>query len=254
MTTWESIDNVDIKNVIVTSDEAFERVTSDEGFVDEWEKWFLKQNTAWLVQDIPNISFLDIADTFLESKKTLWDKKWYILIVWNAWKSVEVLRQDSINIWLWEDKSISTTPALVQLDTWDITDDSDKIEVDQQHVWRINILMSWYYRISYGWTIDALSATQLTVEIYNKNDKVTWEIYSWISGKLSWWRTLSLSLNEWDYIYMRVDANDSIDNYLQIIKDACFLHINVFQLSTCWIYLLHILLLVRYLVTIDIVI
>lgn len=81
--------------------------------------------------------------------------------------------------------------------------------------------MSWYYRISYGWTIDALSATQLTVEIYNKNDKVTWEIYSWISGKLSWWRTLSLSLNEWDYIYMRVDANDSIEvcqeyTYLEI--------------------------------------
>jgi hypothetical protein len=227
MTTWESIDNTDMENVIVTSDEAFERVTSDESFIDEWEKWFLKQNTAWLVQEIPNISFLDIADTLLETKKTLADKAGYVLVVWQSGKSIEVLRQDSINIWLWEDKNISTTPALVQLDTWTITDDSDKIEVDQQHVWRINILMSWYYRISYGWTIDALSATQLTVEIYNKNDKVTWEIYSWISGKLSWWRTLSLSLNEWDYLYMRVDANGSI----KVCQEYTYLEIQYIRQS-----------------------
>jgi len=227
MTTWESIDNTDMENVIVTSDEAFERVTSDESFIDEWEKWFLKQNTAWLVQEIPNISFLDVADTLLETKKTLADKAGYVLVVWQSGKSIEVLRQDSINIWLWEDKNISTTPALVQLDTWTITDDSDKIEVDQQHVWRINILMSWYYRISYGWTIDALSATQLTVEIYNKNDKVTWEIYSWISGKLSWWRTLSLSLNEWDYLYMRVDANGSI----KVCQEYTYLEIQYIRQS-----------------------
>ena len=227
MTTWENTDNTYMENVIVTSDEAFERITSDEGFIDEWEKWFLKQNTAWLVQEIPNISFLDIADTLLETKKTLADKAGYVLVVWQSGKSIEVLRQDSINIWLWEDKNISTTPALVQLDTWTITDDSDKIEVDQQHVWRINILMSWYYRISYGWTIDALSATQLTVEIYNKNDKVTWEIYSWISGKLSWWRTLSLSLNEWDYLYMRVDANGSI----KVCQEYTYLEIQYIRQS-----------------------
>lgn len=227
MTTWESIDNVDMENVTVTSDVAYERVTSDEHFEDEWEKAFLKQNTAWLVQEIPNISFLDIADTFLESKKTFHNKEGYILVVGNAWKSVEVMQQDALNISLWEDKHMAALPATIELDTYDMTDNSDKIEVDQQNIWRINILKDWYYRISYWWTINRLNATQLAVEIYKNNTKITGEIFSWWSGKQSWWRTISCSFSAGDYITMRVDANDELIVYedytyldLQYVRQA----------------------------------
>lgn len=91
MTTWESIDNENMENVTVTSDAAFERVTSDEHFEDERGEGFLKQNTSWLVQEVPNISFLDIADTFLETKKTLSDKAGYVLVVWQNGKSIEAV-------------------------------------------------------------------------------------------------------------------------------------------------------------------
>lgn len=91
MTTWESIDNVDMENVTVTSDVAFERVTSDEHFVEEPKGWYLQQNTSWLVQEIPNISFLDIWDIFLETKKSLSDKAGYVLIVWQEGKSIEAV-------------------------------------------------------------------------------------------------------------------------------------------------------------------
>ena len=91
MTTWESIDNENMENVTVTSDAAFERVTSDEHFEDEKGEGFLKQNTSWLVQEVPNISFLDIADTFLETKKTLSDKAGYVLVVWQNGKSIEAV-------------------------------------------------------------------------------------------------------------------------------------------------------------------
>ena len=92
MTTWESIDSVErTDNLIVTSDAAFERVSSNEHFENERGEWFLKQNTSWLVQEVPNISFLDIADTFLETKKTLSDKAGYVLVVWENGKSIEAV-------------------------------------------------------------------------------------------------------------------------------------------------------------------
>lgn len=93
MTTWESIDNEieRVENLTITSDAAFERVTNDLKMEDERDWWYLKQNTAWLVQEIPNISFLDIWDTFLESKKTLADKAGYVLIVWTNGKSIEAV-------------------------------------------------------------------------------------------------------------------------------------------------------------------
>ena len=76
MTTWESTDNVEVMdNVTITSDAAYERVTSDEHFEEEKNWWYLQQNTSWLVQEIPNIAFIDIADTMLESKKTLYDRE-----------------------------------------------------------------------------------------------------------------------------------------------------------------------------------
>lgn len=209
MTTWESIDNVDMENVTVTSDEAFERVTSDEGFIDEWEKWFLKQNTSWLVQEIPNISFLDIADTMLESKKTLYNKKNWNIVVWSAWKSVEAVPQDFANLRLWWDQSVSW-PSTIHFDTWNITDDSEVMEYDDVH-YRIKILKSWYYRISYWWTVDIWTATELLIAVMQNTDDIVWDNLRWISGTiLSWWKTVSVSLNEWDLIAMAIAANSSI--------------------------------------------
>lgn len=91
MTELENIDNIKAENVTVTSDAAFERVTSDMKMEDSKDNWYLQQNTAWLVQEIPNISILDIADTFLKSKKTLADKAGYVLIVWADGKSIEAV-------------------------------------------------------------------------------------------------------------------------------------------------------------------
>lgn len=92
MTTWENTDSInESENLMVTSDAAFERVTNDMKMEEERDVGSLKQNTAWLVDEIPNISFLDIWDTFLETKKTLADKAGYVLIVWTDWKSIEAV-------------------------------------------------------------------------------------------------------------------------------------------------------------------
>lgn len=92
MTTWENTDKTDsLENVTVTSDEAFERVTNDLKMEDTRDDGSLKQNTVWLVDEIPNISFIDIADVFLKSKKTLAYKAWYVLIVWTDGKSIEAV-------------------------------------------------------------------------------------------------------------------------------------------------------------------
>lgn len=92
MTTWENTDSInESENLIVTSDAAFERVTNDMKMEEERDVGSLKQNTAWLVDEIPNISFLDIADVFLKSKKTLADKAGYVLIVWADGKSIEAV-------------------------------------------------------------------------------------------------------------------------------------------------------------------
>ena len=91
-TELENTDSIETwENVTVTNDAAFERVTSDIK-MEEWKDWwYLQQNTAWLVQEIPNISFLDIWDTFLETKKTLASKAGYVLVVWTNGKSIEAV-------------------------------------------------------------------------------------------------------------------------------------------------------------------
>jgi hypothetical protein len=92
MTTWENTDSIkESENLTVTSDAAFERVTNDFKMEEERDVGSLKQNTAWLVDEIPNTSFLDIWDTFLETKKTLADKAWYVLVVWTNGKSIEAV-------------------------------------------------------------------------------------------------------------------------------------------------------------------
>lgn len=101
MITWENTDKLEdverVDNVTITSDAAFERVTNNEEMINENNWWFLKQNTAWLVQEIPNISFIDIWDTFLETKKTLADKAGYVLIVWTNGKSIEAVPYNQLS-------------------------------------------------------------------------------------------------------------------------------------------------------------
>lgn len=86
MTQWGNTDNL-----LITDDWVYERVTNNIKMEDENDGGYLKQNTAWLVQEIPNISFLDIADTFLETKKTLANKAGYVLVVWTNGKSIEAV-------------------------------------------------------------------------------------------------------------------------------------------------------------------
>ncbi len=223
MTTWENTDN---ENVIVTSDEAFERVTSDEHFEDEWERGYLQQNTSWLVQEIPNISFLDIWDTLLEQKKTLFQKNNWSVVVWKEWKSIEVIPQDTFNIKPWLDISITTLPTMVALDSWTGTQNSTVIEQDMDNPWRLKILKDWYYRISYWWTIEVLNATELIVSIVRNtewvNKEITGDHYKWITSTiLSGWRTIWCSLLRWDYVSMWVSADDSI----KMLKDYSYLEI-----------------------------
>lgn len=209
MTTWESIDNVDMENVTFTSDVAYERVTSDEHFEEERNWWYLKQNTSWLVQEIPNISFLDIWDTMLEWKKTLYGKNNWNIVVWTQWKSIEAIPQDSFNLRMWWDQSVSQLNSVVQFDTWDATDDSTTMEFDSAN-YRIMILRDWYYRISYWRTVDLGSATELLVAIVKNTEDIIWEEFKWISWtRLSWWRTISKFLEAGKYIIMRVEANSS---------------------------------------------
>lgn len=223
MTTWESTDN---ENLIVTSDVAYERVTSDEVFVEENRESYLKQNTSWLVQEIPNISFLDIADTMLEWTKTYYGKNNWNVVVWSKWNSIEVIPQDIFNIKPWQDISITTLPTMVALDSRAGTQDSTVIERDVNNPWRLKILKDWYYRISYWWTIEVLNATELIVSIVRNtewvNKEITGDHYKWITSTiLSGWRTIWCSLLEWDYVSMWVSADDSIE----MLKDYSYLEI-----------------------------
>lgn len=209
MTTWESIDNVDMENVTVTSDAAFERVTSDEHFEEEKDSWYLKQNTSWLVQEIPNISFLDIWDTMLEWKKTLhWKDNWNV-VVWSKWKSIEAIPQDSIVLRMLWDQSVSS-PSKIEFDWWDKTSNITTMDYDYDN-YRIRIDKKWWYRISYWWTVDLGSATQLLIAIFQNSDDITWDDLRGISWtRLSWWRSICVELNEWDYITMWINADSAV--------------------------------------------
>lgn len=230
MTTWENTDSIDMENVTVTSDVAYERVTSDEHFEDEPEKWYLQQNTSWLVQEIPNISFLDIADTLIEQKKTLFQRNNWNVVVWKEWKSIEVIPQDSLNLWLGSDTTISTASA-IPLDLWVWTQNSEVIEAEEDEhwnpTWAIKILKDWYYRISYWWTVDSNNATDIVVALVRKrnntNKELTWDRNTWLSYNtiVSWWRTIWCSLEREDTISLWVSADSSIDvlekyTYLEI--------------------------------------
>ena len=178
MTTWENTDSLD--NVTVTSDAAFERVTSDIK-MEEWEDWwYLRQNTAWLVQEIPNISFLDIADTLLESNKTLHGKENWIVRVWLNAKSIETQPQDTVTLKLTSNPTYTSFPATVHFDSSISSLNNTVCEIDSNDTWKINILEDWYYRISYWWTIDPWNATYFTIWVWTSNSYVTADVFdSW---------------------------------------------------------------------------
>ena len=223
MTTWENIDN---ENITITSDEAFERVTSDESFTDEQSKWYLQQNTSWLVQEIPNISFLDIADTMLESKKTLYKRENWILRVWEKGRSIEVQPQDTVTLLMNASYDIN--------ESWEHYIEFDKslsslnytVCAPQQtgNLYRVNILQSWYYIISYWWEVKPNSASNLRITV--KKNWTTIIISDWhkdtqLPEIMSWWRYLpNVYLEKWDVVDMYILCDSSVtinkDTYLSI--------------------------------------
>lgn len=223
MTTWENIDRVIEENVTVTSDEAYERITSDLKLEDERDWWYLKQNTAWLVQEIPNISFLDIWDTLLESKKTLYGRNNWNVVVWNAGKSIEVVPQDFIRL-KFTNEITNIANSDIDFDT--ITESSNKttMERDQNYPYRIHINKTWYYRISYWWGIKPLSATEFSVVLQSDIDYITWDAFEqWNYWNLiSWWRTISnVYLTAEDNVVLTIYAN----SWVNVEPDLTYLEI-----------------------------
>ena len=231
MTTWENIDSIDterVENLTVTSDAAFERVTSDERFEEEKNWWFLQQNTSWLVQEIPNISFLDIADTMLESKKTFHNRENWIIRVWLNWKSVEAQPQDAA--------ILTYTPTY-----FDPTQETEIIPFDSintaSNLSLFNIAnnkaiiwQSWVYRVAYWWiclwwTNDTVT---ISIEHYRNGVRIYNYLYdsfissTWLS---SWWKTWWLECEEWDEIYMMFDSN----SYSSIRLQWLYLEIQFMQ-------------------------
>lgn len=224
MTTWENTDSIErVDNLTITSDTAYERVTSDLKMEDERDWWYLKQNTAWLVQEIPNISFLDIADTMLESKKTLsWRANWNV-VVGSAGKSIEVIPQDIITLKMDESVIYDIFPAWIEFGdsivSWDTT-----MTLDSDDNWKIKILQDWYYKISYWWTIDPGTNTAFSIWVWNiVRDEYDWGSYGTM---MSWWRSISnVYLEEWDYVYLDILASDDVTVY----QDYTYLEIQFQQ-------------------------
>lgn len=210
MTTWENTDSLD--NVTVTSDEAFERVTSN--IKDEYtdSDGSLKQNTAWLINEIPNISILDISDFLIENKKTLYDRQNWNIVVGKAGRSIEAQPQDTVTLKLSSDYIL--TFWAVHFDEWVSSLNYTVCKVDSVDTYKVNILADWYYRISYGWTVDPQNAHILQIWVFSTNQWwVTADVFDWwpFPWQMSWWRTIwNVLLHKWDYIFMDVIADDDV--------------------------------------------
>lgn len=214
MTTWESIDNVDMENVTVTSDAAFERVTSDEHFDDERNWGYLQQNTSWLVQEIPNIAFLDIADTMLESKKTLYDRENWIIRVGKAGRSIEAQPQDIVTMSVDADYNVSSWEHYIEFDSSTSSMHYTVCKPEQQwNIYTVEILQTWYYIISYGWSINTGSATDITVSVWTYWNPIQYIVTDRNKGSslpeiMSGWKYVpNVLLNAWEKICMRIDTN-----------------------------------------------
>jgi len=228
MTTWESIDNTNMENVTVTSYEAFERVTSNESFEEEWWEGYLKQNTSWLVQEIPNISFLDIADTMLESKKTFHNRENWVIRVGKAGRSVEAQPQDAA-ILTYTPQYFDPTEetSIIPFDSINTASNLTLFEIEN---YKAIIWQSWIYRIAYGWVCMWWTNDTVTIEIqhYRNGTRIYNYLYdtfvdsTWLSsGGKTWW----LECQEWDEIYMTVDSN----SYSSIRLQWLYLEIQFMQ-------------------------
>ena len=217
MTTWESIDNENMENVTVTSDAAFERVTSDEHFEDERGEGFLKQNTSWLVQEVPNIAFLDIADTMLENKKTLYNRENWVLRVGRAGRSIEAQPQDIVTFSIDEDYTVPSGEHYIEFDSSVSSQNYTVCKPSQQgNIYTVEILETWYYVISYWWGIDTGSATDIKISVWIEGNPVVYLVYdrykdSSLPEIMSWWKYVpNVLLNKWDKLCMRIDPNSSV--------------------------------------------
>ena len=218
MTESENIDSTQsTENVTVTSDGAFERVTSDVK-MEEWgDWWFLKQNTAWLVQEIPNISFLDVSDTLLESNKTLHGKKNWILRVWLNAKSIETQPQDICRLtYTWTAYDVQSYDDIMPFDEIETVTNESVFSISNH---RCIISEAWIYRISYWWSIQWWWNEQIDIWIWRQSHtwsipSKTWYVVSdaasyityWI---ISWWKTARIDCDEWDELYMFVQSENA---------------------------------------------
>lgn len=228
MTELENTDNLSTENVTVTSDAAFERVTSDIK-MENWEDWwYLQQNTAWLVQEVPNISILDISDFLIENKKTLYDRQNWNIVVGKAGRSIEAQPQDTVTLSLSANYIVSSFPWAIHFDEWTSSLNYTVCKIDDDDLYKIDILQDWYYRMSYWWTINPHNATSFTIWIWSSNNYITADTFDWWSywAKMSWWRSIwNVYLHKWDYVFMDITANDTIT----VFKDFTYIEIQYQQ-------------------------
>ena len=231
MTTWESTDNME--NVTVTSDEAFERVTSDESFTDESSNGYLQQNTSWLVQEIPNISFLDIADTLLENKKTLYNRKNWNIVVGTAWRSIEAQPQDLARLVSNEYVHTWTTNSyVIPFNDIEIPSGEDEVNIKTFAFENngVKILIPWVYRISYWRQVNPWNTIEFSVWLYRNGEYVTSDNYenvNWFWSLMSWWRSVSIECKAWDVLTLNVYSLwDNPDVYLTY-QDSRFTYLEV---------------------------
>lgn len=223
MTTWENIDSTD--NVTVTSDEAFERVTSD--IKDEYTEsdGSLKQNTAWLINEIPNISILDISDFLIENKKTLYDRQNWNIVVGKAGRSIEAQPQD---IWIYRDvvnelQSWLWTPKFNTYIKWS-NNTCFGSNATLPWMWVFQIKEKWIYRVSYSFSISDISGLASWIwryimrleswwTLHSINEQFYWNWWSWwaamwISDYSASWDT-HLELEVWDRLLLYIKVADS---------------------------------------------
>lgn len=221
MTTWENTDSInESESLIVTSDAAFERVNNDFKMEEEKDWWFLKQNTAWLVQEIPNISFVDVADTMLESKKTLYDRKNWNVVVWMSWKSIETQPQD---IWIYSNIKTNIIHNWFWIASFNDYIAWSKycfIEWANKEWYQINI--KWIYEIAYSFCMYNIGASATWIwrhiVVYRWNNilfphsQYYWSVWSgnvlWIKDYSASWK-LYLELEIWDIVKLGAEVHDT---------------------------------------------
>lgn len=202
MTQFANIDKKEFFTIVETSDwyqlESVDNNTAlDDKRREEPDVW-LKQDTAWLVDEIPNISFLDIWDTLLEDKKTLHNRRWAHFVVWKASKSVE-LQYDNKFMLRFEPDYMTDVENLVKwdIDTPYVTRLKDSTDTEYQSLyatyWPLACIIEedWRYEILHKEEIRPQPDTDTVccyVDIYRKDTNWIYQILIkwWVA--VSWWK------------------------------------------------------------------